>query len=56
MTAKRHLITRLLAFGLATAMLISDQTILYAAEAGTFAEGLEQIGDTNASYSAESGP
>ncbi len=55
MTAKRRLITRLLAFGLAAAMLISDQTILYAAEAGTLAEELEQIGDTSASSSAESG-
>lgn len=32
MTAKRHLITRLLALGLAAAMLVSDQAILYAAE------------------------
>ena len=38
MISKQHLITRLLAFGLAAAMLISDQAVLYAAEAGTLLE------------------
>ena len=38
MILKQHLITRLLAFGLAAAMLISDQAVLYAAEAGTLLE------------------
>ena len=55
MTAKRHLITRLLALGLAAAMLVSDQAILYAAETGTLIEKPGLTEDTSTSSSAESG-